>query len=79
MEERLRAFEKMLRDIQARYVDTTDKMSRLKRQGKEKTVTLSSAYGRQADSPEYPCNLQGVRIAGLKQKTAFRRFYFLYV
>ena len=39
MEERLRAFEKMLRDIQARYTDTTDKMARLKRQGKEKTVT----------------------------------------
>ncbi len=45
MEERLRAFEKMLRDIQARYADTTDKMARLKRQGKEKTVTYRQLMG----------------------------------
>ena len=44
MEERLRAFEKMLRDIQARYADTTDKMARLKRQGKEKTVTYRQLF-----------------------------------
>ena len=35
----------MLRDIQARYADTTDKMSRLKRQGKEKTVTYRQLMG----------------------------------
>lgn len=45
MEERLRAFEKMLRDIQARYADTTDKMARLKRQGKEKTATYRQLMG----------------------------------
>ena len=45
MEEGLRAFEKMLRDIQARYADTTDKMARLKRQGKEKTVTYRQLMG----------------------------------
>lgn len=45
MEERLRAFEKMLRDIQARYADTTYKMARLKRQGKEKTATYRQLMG----------------------------------
>lgn len=45
MEERLRAFGKMLRDIQARYADTTDRMARLKRQGKERTVTYRQLMG----------------------------------
>ena len=45
MEERLRAFERMLRDIQSRYADTTDKMARLKRRGKEKTVTYRQLMG----------------------------------
>lgn len=45
MEDRLRAFEHMLADIQARYADTNEKMARLKRQGKEKTVTYRQLMG----------------------------------
>lgn len=38
-EKRLKAFEDMLAAILKQYEDTTEKMAKLKAQGKEKTVT----------------------------------------
>ena len=38
-EQRLRAFEDMLAAILRQYDDTTEKMAKLKAEGKEKTVT----------------------------------------
>ena len=39
MSDREEKFEKMLKAVQDQYADTTDKMKRLKTDGKEKTVT----------------------------------------
>ena len=39
MSNREEKFEKMLQAVQSQYADTTDKMKKLKADGKEKTVT----------------------------------------
>ncbi len=40
-EERLAAFESMLKNVKDRYADTTEKMENLKAEGKVKTVTYN--------------------------------------
>ena len=43
-EERLKAFEDMLAAILRQYDDTTEKMAKLKSEGKEKTVTYRQLF-----------------------------------
>ena len=43
-EKRLKAFEDMLAAILKQYEDTTEKMAKLKAQGKEKTVTYRQLF-----------------------------------
>ena len=43
-EQRLRAFEDMLAAILRQYDDTTEKMAKLKADGKEKTVTYHQLF-----------------------------------
>ena len=43
-EQRLRAFEDMLAAILRQYDDTTEKMAKLKVEGKEKTVTYRQLF-----------------------------------
>ena len=43
-EQRLRAFEDMLAAILRQYDDTTEKMAKLKAEGKEKTVTYRQLF-----------------------------------
>lgn len=43
-EERLKAFEDMLAAIRKQYDDTTEKMAKLKVEGKEKTVTYRQLF-----------------------------------
>ena len=43
-EKRLKAFEDMLADILKQYDDTTEKMAKLKAEGKEKTVTYRQLF-----------------------------------
>ena len=43
-EKRLRAFEDMLAAIRKQYDDTTEKMAKLKVEGKEKTVTYRQLF-----------------------------------
>ena len=43
-EHRLKAFEDMLAAIRKQYDDTTDKMAKLKVEGKEKTVTYRQLF-----------------------------------
>ncbi len=43
-EKRLKAFEGMLADILKQYDDTTEKMAKLKAEGKEKTVTYRQLF-----------------------------------
>lgn len=45
MEERLRAFEKMLSDIQKQSVYETEQLEKLKAAGKEKTATYRQFFG----------------------------------
>ena len=40
-EERLAAFENMLKNVKDRYADTTEKMEKLKAEGKLKSVTYN--------------------------------------
>ncbi len=40
-EERLAAFESMLKNVKDRYADTTEKMEKLKSEGKVKSVTYN--------------------------------------
>lgn len=40
-EERLDAFENMLKNVKDRYADTTEKMEKLKAEGKVKSVTYN--------------------------------------
>lgn len=40
-EERLAAFENMLKNVKDRYADTTEKMEKLKAEGKVKSVTYN--------------------------------------
>ncbi len=44
-EQRLEAFEIMLKAVQNQYADITDKMERLKNQGKVKSVTYHQLMG----------------------------------
>ena len=49
-EKRLEAFEKMLDDVLSQYDSTTEKMARLKADGKEKTATYRQLF---ADKLQY--------------------------
>ena len=45
-EKRLKAFEDMLAAIRKQYDDTTEKMAKLKVEGKEKTVTYRQLFAK---------------------------------
>lgn len=61
-EERLIAFEKMLSDILAQYDSVTEKLTALKSEGKEKTVTYRQLF---ANRLQYQTILSYYRTYGL--------------
>ena len=61
-EERLYAFEKMLSDILLRYDSVTEKLSALKAEGKEKTVTYRQLF---TNKLQYQTILSYYRTYGL--------------
>ncbi len=61
-EKRLKAFEDMLAAILKQYEDTTEKMAKLKAQGKEKTVTYRQLF---ANKLQLQAMLSYYRIYGL--------------
>ena len=64
-EERLTAFEEMLAAILERYETTTEKMTALKAEGKEKTVTYKQLL---ADKLQLQAILSYYRAYGLLEK-----------
>ncbi len=61
-ENRLKAFEKMLADVVSHYNSTTEKMIKLKAEGKEKTATYRQLF---ADKLQYQMILSYYRTYGL--------------
>lgn len=61
-EKRLKAFEDMLAAILKQYNDTTEKMAKLKADGKEKTVTYRQLF---TNKPQLQAMLSYYRIYGL--------------
>lgn len=61
-EQRLKAFEDMLAAILKQYDDTTEKMAKLKAEGKEKTVTYRQLF---ANKLQLQAMLSYYRIYGL--------------
>lgn len=61
-EERLNTFEKMLSDILAQYDSVTEKLSALKAEGKEKTVTYRQLF---TNNLQYQTILSYYRTYGL--------------
>ena len=61
-EKRLKAFEDMLAAIRKQYDDTTEKMAKLKVEGKEKTVTYRQLF---ANTLQFQAMLSYYRTYGL--------------
>lgn len=61
-EKRLKAFEDMLATILKQYDDTTEKMAKLKAEGKEKTVTYRQLF---ANKMQLQAMLRYYRTYGL--------------
>ena len=61
-EERLNAFEKMLSDILVQYDSVTEKLSALKAEGKEKTITYRQLF---TNKLQYQTILSHYRTYGL--------------
>lgn len=61
-EKRLEAFEKMLADVISHYDSTTEKMTKLKAEGKEKTATYRQLF---ADKLQYQMILSYYHTYGL--------------
>lgn len=61
-EKRLKAFEDMLAAILKQYEDTTEKMAKLKAEGKEKTVTYRQLF---ANKLQLQAMLSNYRTYGL--------------
>lgn len=61
-EQRLEAFEKMLKAILSQYNSTAEQMNKLKAEGKEKTVTYRRLF---ANRLQYRTVLSYYRIYGL--------------
>ena len=66
-QERLEAFEKMLTDVQANYVDVSARMERLKAEGKEKSATFRQYWSNRMTC-QYMLSLY--QQYGLIEKTA---------
>lgn len=64
-EQRLKAFEDMLAAILRQYDDTTEKMAKLKVEGKEKTVTYRQLF---ANKLQLQVMLSYYRTYGLLEK-----------
>ena len=64
-EQRLKAFEDMLAAIRKQYDDTTEKMAKLKVEGKEKTVTYRQLF---ANKLRLQAMLSYYRTYGLLEK-----------
>lgn len=65
VERRLKAFEDMLAAILRQYDDTTEKMAKLKAEGKEKTVTYRQLF---ANKLQLQAMLSYYRTYGLLEK-----------
>lgn len=65
MTERQEKFEKMLTDIQHHYVDVTEKMEKLKKEGKTKSATYRQLMGSKIN---YQNMLSLYKIYGLSEE-----------